>query len=618
MLSFEENIKKLQKIILKSKKIATEVGSEINLSAFELLLEKLNNPQLYVAVVGRTSSGKTTLINSLLGTEILPQNAAPTTAAITEVYNSFEDRFNYYKVDNKMKKEVITKNEFNNIFNNAEDFEGRLQLEVPTFNFDLKARIFDTPGYDSIYEEDSQVLDSFIPEADFLVFTVMYRTGLTQPDKDFLEMLYEIFGERLPPLVLVINRIPPKINNADKRIKEIKRDVDKIIKQDLKIFFIKEDRREESSLADTNELWSFLAKESKKQERKKELIDNVIRVLDSLLDRVEDYILYAKKIKQADLKKKEQLKEEVKNLEREKREIYKLINDRKEKIIIKSYKELKEARRKIYDKAKSEIEKAGRWSKASECSSYLINHFLPQQANKLSRKVGKIVFKELDKLNREVEDMVNTAIGNFETQINDTLFKENVLAETIAKSTAKKGINSVAFSFLAQFGGQGGAGAGVANFASKALKKAGDLFNKKFSLATHNGLKVFLKKIGLTSAKGIQAGIVILVESLSYLWKVATWKNKLKNKTQKAIDKWAKELKPQFDKEINKSIKETKSLVAESIKYTSSDIKEIIEQEDRNSKFDNKKLDNELSRLKHSKNDLNKIKNSNQLRSESC
>lgn len=618
MSSFEENINSLQNIIIKSKCIAKEIGAAINLNTFDLLLEKLNNPQLYIAVVGRTSSGKTTLINSLLGEEIFPNGAAPTTAKITEVYNSSKGEFNYYKVNNMMQQQKIDRIEFNNIFEKADEFTGRLQLEVPTLKFDLKARIFDTPGYDSIYEEHSQVLDSFIPEADFLVFTVMYRTGLTQSDRDFLEMLYEVFENKLPPVVLVINRIPPEIDNEDSRINEIQKDVHKIIKQEIKKFLIKEDRREDISLPDTNELWSYLSKETNTLERKKELIDNVIRVLDSLLDRVKEYILYAQKIKQADIKKIEHLKEEIKKLERRKREIYKVLEDRKEKIITKSCNKLEEAKGEIINKANLEIQRAGRWTKASECTAYLTNHFLPQEANRLSREVGIIVFKELNKLNTEVEDMVNTAIGNFEAQINDVLFEKNVLAETMAKSVVKKGINSAAFSFFAQFGGQGGAGAGVANFTSKALKKVGDLFHKKFSLSTHNGLKVFLKKVGLTSAKGIQAGIIIIIESLSYLWEVAVWKNRLKKKTNEAINEWAKELYPQFEKEVNKSIEETKSLVDESIKYTVCDIEEIIEQKDKDSKVDNNKLDKELKKLKYNKNFLNKIRHFNQLRRKSC
>lgn len=42
---------------------------------------------LYIAVVGAFSSGKTTFVNAILGEELLPTHATPTTATITEVHN---------------------------------------------------------------------------------------------------------------------------------------------------------------------------------------------------------------------------------------------------------------------------------------------------------------------------------------------------------------------------------------------------------------------------------------------------------------------------------------------------------------------------------------------------
>ncbi|MCK8825256.1 dynamin family protein [Fuchsiella alkaliacetigena] len=611
MFAFKKSVAELKKIIVDSKEIAKEIGADSNLDMFDILLEKLRNPQLYLSVVGRTSSGKTTLINSLLGKEVLAQNAAPTTATVTEVFNSNDDKLNYYQISDELERIEICEDEFNKITHSPESFKGRLQMEVPDFNYNLKARLFDTPGYDSIYDEHSEVLDSFIPESDFLVFTVLYRAGLVQADREFLELLYEIFADQLPPMVLVVNRIPPEIDNEDRRIKEIKKDVAEIINQEITTFYVSEDRRENISLPDTTELWKYLAKETNKPERNQELINNVSRVLKSLLDKLKDYIFYYKKIEQSNNEKIEQLKEEIESLMEEKRRIYELVGRKKKEILSKCYDELTKAENEIFANSKAEIERASRWSKASECSSYLTNHLLPQEANKLSKKVGKIVFKELEQLNREISDMVNTAIGNFETQVKDVILERNIFVENMMKKSATKGINSVAFTFFAKFGGQGGAGAGVANFASKTLKNVGNLFNKKFSLATHNGLKKFLSKIGATSAKGIQTGIVILVEALVYLWKVATWKTKLKTKTKEAIDEWASKLKLQFEEEISKSIKETKKLVKETIDYTTSDLKEIIKQQQEQGKFSSEELDKHLKRVEIKQGALIKVRSFN-------
>jgi ribosome biogenesis GTPase A len=46
------------------------------------------DPNLYLAIVGEFSSGKSTLINALLGADLLPTGAIPTTSAVTKIHHS--------------------------------------------------------------------------------------------------------------------------------------------------------------------------------------------------------------------------------------------------------------------------------------------------------------------------------------------------------------------------------------------------------------------------------------------------------------------------------------------------------------------------------------------------
>src|SRR4051812_27107129 len=50
-----------------------------------LLHQRSRAPQCYVTVVGETSVGKSTLVNALIGREVLPAFARPTTATVTHV-----------------------------------------------------------------------------------------------------------------------------------------------------------------------------------------------------------------------------------------------------------------------------------------------------------------------------------------------------------------------------------------------------------------------------------------------------------------------------------------------------------------------------------------------------
>ena len=56
-----------------------------HLTLGRMLMARLECPQAFVTLVGETSTGKTTLINSLLGMELLPVSAKPTTATVTHV-----------------------------------------------------------------------------------------------------------------------------------------------------------------------------------------------------------------------------------------------------------------------------------------------------------------------------------------------------------------------------------------------------------------------------------------------------------------------------------------------------------------------------------------------------
>ena len=87
---------------------------------------------------------------------------------------------------------------------------------------------------------------------------------------------------------------------------------------------------------------------------------------------------------------------------------------------------------------------------------------------------------------------------------------------------------------------------------SHALKKLGDLFGKTFSRETHAGLKHFLAKIGATSTKAIGAAVAVLIELLTMVIDLATWKAILRKKIRKSIDKWAAEALPSVQRDLEK------------------------------------------------------------------
>ena len=81
---------------------ASEVINELNMSSasenLDKLSKKVNNDTFKIQVIGTFSNGKSTVINSLLGEEVLPAYALPTTAVINEVkYGENKEAILYFR-----------------------------------------------------------------------------------------------------------------------------------------------------------------------------------------------------------------------------------------------------------------------------------------------------------------------------------------------------------------------------------------------------------------------------------------------------------------------------------------------------------------------------------------
>ena len=56
-----------------------------------LVKDRIMNPSHFVVMLGETSAGKSTLINSLLAKKALPESVKPTTGVVTEVVISDDE-----------------------------------------------------------------------------------------------------------------------------------------------------------------------------------------------------------------------------------------------------------------------------------------------------------------------------------------------------------------------------------------------------------------------------------------------------------------------------------------------------------------------------------------------
>ena len=121
----------------------------------KFLLQRIANPESYVVLLGETSSGKSTIINSFIKQKILPVSSIPTTGAITEIYfDQDSKKIGFYAVNKNATMEILDESMFRTLVQTPDKDLSRLRVVVPTEVNSLHgSRLFDTPGYGSIINE---------------------------------------------------------------------------------------------------------------------------------------------------------------------------------------------------------------------------------------------------------------------------------------------------------------------------------------------------------------------------------------------------------------------------------------------------------------------------------
>lgn len=547
----------------------------------KFLYERITHHDSYVVFLGETSSGKSSVINGLLRTPILPMKANPSTAVITEIELSnscTSDEF--YAINKNATIEKIDHNLFLQLNEHPDDNLKRLKVRKNIGKTPLDhLRIFDTPGYGSIVAEHEEVLKEFLPNSDIVVYTVNYKIGIQDEDYIFLGFLRELVREDVK-IYLLVNRCPEGIDVKSPKIKSIKSFVSDILTIDPEVNIIHNIVTEEEyghPLPHNCELWNSISKELTSPSRLKSLeqaFDNYIDDLYSKCFRIIESRYLSAKLNKEEFEAIKKTQEE--SAKRIHHAIPTLIDPVFDKIKNSLSSKFNEVKNNVTKKITFEIDKSDQTS-MEEMVAYTNAHLLPYTIKAETTEVQRYINIELDDLNRKVDDYLQKELVRFNNEITIRM-QTNVGAATssiVAGMIKEAGKNSLQ-GYFAAFGGMGGANAGVANAASHLLKKAGDLFGHTFSRATHNGVKHFLAKIGATSMKAVGATVAVVTEILFAVYELTTWKRKLKSKVSTGLDKWQEDtidiVKEDLEK-LRESNIETIRGIANDLAHTFDDIK---------------------------------------------
>lgn len=189
--AYKQTVSELTESLAQLKEYSEEVGLEHTAKSIGDTISKAANEHFEVAIVGEFKRGKSTLINALLGQEVLPADVLPATATLNRVTYSEEPYVMVEYKDGKSEKVDI---------NRLADYVTKLSYESEktaetvkqaTVYYDTdfcknNVDIIDTPGLNDD-EQMTSVTLSILPEIDAAVFVISANSPFSQFEKEFLE-----------------------------------------------------------------------------------------------------------------------------------------------------------------------------------------------------------------------------------------------------------------------------------------------------------------------------------------------------------------------------------------------------------------------------------------------
>jgi ribosome biogenesis GTPase A/DNA-binding transcriptional MerR regulator len=178
------------------------------------LKNRLAQGRFHLAVLGQFKRGKSTLLNALLGEEVLPTSVIPLTAIPTFIRPGQELQARVLFQDDRDAEEFIAGNagqlnEFIARFvtesGNPKNRLGVLQVEVthPAGILHKGVVLIDTPGIGSTFRHNTEATLNFLPQCDAALFLVSADPPITEVEVEFLKQV----RSKVARLFFILNKV---------------------------------------------------------------------------------------------------------------------------------------------------------------------------------------------------------------------------------------------------------------------------------------------------------------------------------------------------------------------------------------------------------------------------
>ena len=162
--------------------------------ALDTIVQRLESPQYEIAVFGRVSSGKSSLLNHIAGMDILPVGVTPVTAVPTRlVRGDSSSALVYCAETNPRRIDPEDLVEYASEERNPGNYKHvtGIVVAVPSPRLREGVVLVDTPGIGSLATSGSAETFAYLPRCDLSVVLIDAGSNLNDDDLSLLRALYE-------------------------------------------------------------------------------------------------------------------------------------------------------------------------------------------------------------------------------------------------------------------------------------------------------------------------------------------------------------------------------------------------------------------------------------------
>jgi GTPase Era involved in 16S rRNA processing len=209
MSDFEQQRQNLiEKCTVITDHLKRSMPESTQLKAIEYLIQDLQDDQQVITVLGEFKRGKSTLLNALIGEQLLTSDITPTTATVNVIQPGPTRSLTIEYVDGTADEKELNPLQLQELTYEGEIDHERVQrvnITLPMENLDEKILLIDTPGVGDLNDHQADVTYSYIPRSDLILFVIDATAPLRKTEIQYLQNT--VLSLRKGEIVFVLNFI---------------------------------------------------------------------------------------------------------------------------------------------------------------------------------------------------------------------------------------------------------------------------------------------------------------------------------------------------------------------------------------------------------------------------